>query len=1801
MTNQSRALRNRHSPPHCLRRLIAAITVLGVLAGLGASPAAAHGTADGEISLDIISRDGFTHLIVPGEVLRLRLRSGVTNHGVATATTTVILPSSMEYLDWEFLPPGNPTTVTANGNTVSLMQDSTGQGSVHSHTEVEILVRVADLADLPEIAPKVTIAMHIDANVVEVGHGSAQGDLVEEATFLYSRVRMTANQGSAAPGDEITYTVTATDYPYGEIQFARVFLYAPLGADIVPGSVTGAPGAVVTGDSQAVGVRWDRGGPLPPTSFTMTYRVQVRDASQLPSDLTVLEARGASYYFEVFEHYSPTNSDSERGIEMNAESVAIGMTDNLILSLTLPGRLLSVVEVDEQFDVRVTIQADPTNTAAITGIDWTPLVFSPSAIVEVVAGPNPPGIPQNFSLQPGEALSRTYTLRATSRGRLTLSNDATGVDSRGFAVVPGPVTRVIDVPQTILKVKVDVDKPVVVLEDTAQGPIPQTVTATVTVTNVFNQDVNNIFAQPIAVSSRLIPPPVLGALQVTGGPFDPVGPNPNPAALGTLAPGESISRTYTLEARADGEYNVEALITAQDPSGIGTLSETGFTVVKISGDIILYFESETSNTFLRNGAEWVIGGNSWRILGTVENLSNDETILVVVRPQPQGNAFYAQPIPNGTSAPDAECAIGIAQVLAPREKVMFRAPVRTLVDGGTRGTVTFKPTGFILNPDDTRTALAPEQIFYKEGSTDHLVRVDVSSDPPIDASVGALIGHYLVGTFDGLATVAEGISALVGLAGQALVLGLSPWDWPETYEAVGDKVAKYLLDIREGLTPADKALYDSNTIAAIAIAFAMPFNDAGVLFDNAVEQRFTRLATDWETGDSAAVAQWWGELTGENIDVVLPGVFAICKLAHKTAFTATRGVAAKAASQAATLEARAAVGVRALKNGDDLAYAAHLAPLFGIDKLSDRLFREFAERWNITIVVRRRGAGVIQKLRTGKFALKPFPLKAKNVHPIDVDWLDFPNQIDEVLIAQPPPLSEVRRRLNNAGAHSETIAEVEARWGQRWDEWYGKGAHPETGLGGDIAKSERAKWLKFQKDGMPVSRNSLSGAADNFDQNFPLPAEALITEQRRFRGSPVTGQNGRPALVANIEDPLQGWQKVTGDIDPMAFLGPDGKILPPEVRLEIYKLMRKLKFQHPATLTWNDAAGRNAYLREFSTHTPNSPAMAAYRPDGRVRATRFDPGKSWNDPVDFRTAARMYFRGATLNLRAADATPDSLDDLAAAVEEEQLVYVGPGTWAIISSGCPGSAPPGAGLGSAPRGAGPAAAQSCPLTPTYTTNPSALVLRQNTFGHLQRWTPGGGWRNYVPSGLEVFLLPQTALAADAAAGTTVLEIHDLEVLGLDPAQNEFFQNGQAIVINPGGANQEEATITGLGSLIIAAPLQFDHQAGELITVKPTISSTTTTFPGPTTTTLPLLPGYPPETPSISGLTPDSAFPLSQFNLAISSFNDPDSIDGASAVGIRIEGPLDGGVQGVVFERHLQLVGSRELVLPRPLLDPGTGYTISARYVDSSGQVSEYSGPFAFTTAAVDPNDADDNGVEDRAEVTGFFDVNSDGIDDSTQRISVYKNAENGDVMGIFSTQGNINRISTLSQTEALAASPADVPNIVFPFGVVGYRTDDLAVGQSIGAFYYVNFFHPGADQFLQYDPTEGFVDLTADAGPFGEGRTITYVDGGLGDLDGVANGRIVDPTGLAGGYRGPGVCSAPVSRSSVGPVATDCFYLLRTAVGATICAPKCICAPKGTMPTTATDALTCLRAAVGVAGITLDCPCPPTEGTGEVIE
>jgi hypothetical protein len=123
-----------------------------------------------------------------------------------------------------------------------------------------------------------------------------------------------------------------------------------------------------------------------------------------------------------------------------------------------------------------------------------------------------------------------------------------------------------------------------------------------------------------------------------------------------------------------------------------------------------------------------------------------------------------------------------------------------------------------------------------------------------------------------------------------------------------------------------------------------------------------------------------------------------------------------------------------------------------------------------------------------------------------------------------------------------------------------------------------------------------------------------------------------------------------------------------------------------------------------------------------------------------------------------------------------------------------------------------------------------VLNLSPEGELQRFAPaaGGGGGAWAPIAYDEALgsgapgvmdpAPMTMLAQEAQAGGSRLDVMEPAELGL-PDGGGWFEPGDRIAIDPGGSNEEIATVTGLGSLLLEAPLERTHAADELVVLLP----------------------------------------------------------------------------------------------------------------------------------------------------------------------------------------------------------------------------------------------------------------------------------------------------------------------------------------------------------------------------------------------
>ena len=208
------------------------------------------------------------------------------------------------------------------------------------------------------------------------------------------------------------------------------------------------------------------------------------------------------------------------------------------------------------------------------------------------------------------------------------------------------------------------------------------------------------------------------------------------------------------------------------------------------------------------------------------------------------------------------------------------------------------------------------------------------------------------------------------------------------------------------------------------------------------------------------------------------------------------------------------------------------------------------------------------------------------------------------------------------------------------------------------------------------------------------------------------------------------------------------------------------------------------------------------------------------------------------------------------------------------------------------------------------------------------------------------------------------------------------------------------------------------------------------------------------------------------------------------------------------------------IPEIMLDENTAYFWRARFFDNHGAASGWSKNISFTTDFSD-TDTDGNGIPDDQEVDISVDMNRDGMPDAQQAVvkSIMIPSRNEPIGLSIENASTVTAILSMSAVDALESNfaPEDEEKMnQLPYGLINFK---LAVDQpGDKAVVTVHFSQPvsGSAKWVKFDPIKGtWLDYGAYS-EFSDDRmsvTLEFVDGGFGDDDGVANGVIIDPSGL----------------------------------------------------------------------------------------
>jgi PKD repeat protein len=214
---------------------------------------------------------------------------------------------------------------------------------------------------------------------------------------------------------------------------------------------------------------------------------------------------------------------------------------------------------------------------------------------------------------------------------------------------------------------------------------------------------------------------------------------------------------------------------------------------------------------------------------------------------------------------------------------------------------------------------------------------------------------------------------------------------------------------------------------------------------------------------------------------------------------------------------------------------------------------------------------------------------------------------------------------------------------------------------------------------------------------------------------------------------------------------------------------------------------------------------------------------------------------------------------------------------------------------------------------------------------------------------------------------------------------------------------------------------------------------------------------------------------------------------------------------------------KLPVPHAVLDRETTYSASVQFYDSYSEPSEWSDAITFTTDST-MVDFDGDGIPDAHEVDDTVDLNEDSIPDNDQPDvikSILSAVGANEPFGVSKISASIDAIEALEPINpATILDKTNRPG-TFLFGLASYRLSVSQIGATVLVRIYYSEDISGANQYYLYDTLSGWQDYTqyTTFNPDGRSVTVELKDGGHGDSDGVENGIIVDPGGVAGAASG----------------------------------------------------------------------------------
>jgi PKD repeat protein len=1175
-----------------------------------------------------------------------------------------------------------------------------------------------------------------------------------------------------------------------------------------------------------------------------------------------------------------------------------------------PGKDGNRYDIGDEFDVRVHLEVTDGvgNLRQAAPVDN---LLSLPAQFEFVG--TPPNLsPKTYEV--GDTDEFEVRVRAVAAGRATIRSVWNANDILGDPA--GPWTGSFETSVNGLQVTIEADPDSSKLEDTNDDGIidendENFVDVDVTVKNVTEQPITDVGKGPLIVTSQT--DDLFVQFIEIAAPVDDPGTTPDESNFGDLAPDEE--KTLTWSYRADEQLKVELSMLVTGNAAGATVTGRGTETVKVVDQVMLEVRIDVveSQSF-RSGAPVRINGNFTNV---TDDADEPETISFVIGPS-YGPAFegtsYELNAGGGFFGAGGASATGItAFELAPGASIDLVAVAETIeatVSSGFRveynalvsvkevaegGAVSWTPMDeFVIDFIDD------DGFDRKHDVT--LGRVPEPEQEPtnfITCDEDLLWAAEYVGCklVRGVETAARGFGSLAQIAWTLAKAPAAAYGW-----MLGTTFAYLESDsaARQAIVSEIVAEMEAMWHAGVEAVRNVSLAQLGAMVGEAIDSAITRLVAAWERGATAFLGEV-AEIAGENIDMVFEALVAARAVAKVSrAVAAGEGPIRTKLQQAWAERANkafdevddviASKGHRAVPESnvmpaglDVTTHARIWRDSYGLSADNFRMLAAISKEYAVNIMFRSRSPKSIQLIEDGIALPKPQGIKAKGVNEIDMDFLDYPRKYDSKVVHMEPPIPFIP----DAGAQRRAAERYADRVLAEKRPGLSPGTPEYDDLRGQIASRVETRveeWVKLgpeykkalsppidPKTGQPIPGADPVGVKVDFDPEFNGVQNGTMRHEpnRPIELKEAESVNGRALFEVKLFDPdTDRFLDVTGDIDFVAILKPDGKVLgangdPAELakRLEVYEAMRSLVgMQHGESFTIFD---REKLRRKFlSAHVdaPGKETMLAMTPQQRLVTTYFDDNLSTlkggpSAQLGELQQAQAFFRGVFTELgspnrpwsallleelaRVRRRLVERIPTLFSLATLRQIVRELDGTELETSRDAPALRPTDDGNLEMYQADGGGAESFAPIDaeaatsdstievvspaaePAAATDDAVIDALDQIIADLEAagadysvpaGALGGRW---VPVELDDVVVDDTLsmapfgyLLSSAEPGSTGLDLTTRQNLS-HAVGSAYFEVGDEIILDPGGVDEERATIVSLDPVTLAAPIQNFH--------------------------------------------------------------------------------------------------------------------------------------------------------------------------------------------------------------------------------------------------------------------------------------------------------------------------------------------------------------------------------------------------------